>query len=173
MNAPSDSAVAAIADRQRHRRAEPHAPSGAAWQAAVSDCDHLLTIVEQLRGAAPSGAAAEMSAIQVLREDITHREAQVAEREQRVWGWRLVATARDAEVQRELEAIEARESDLQRREASLAQREAAQAEKEAAHAARASALEEEHARNTRTLRDEVARLRSRVLGPGAIDTSGM
>jgi uncharacterized protein (DUF3084 family) len=154
--------------RLAESRSRADQPTTAEWQRTVADCERLLRIAEQQADSLASSTrdVSGLSALKMLREDLARREAQVAEREQRVWGWRLVATARDAEVQREVDAIGAREEALRQREAELAQREAQHAEREAELAARRSALEEEHARNTRTLRDEVARLRARVLGVG-------
>jgi uncharacterized protein (DUF3084 family) len=178
-----DPVVRDVAGRQAERRVAATSPTTAAttvpvdvWRRVVDDCDRLLRLIERLTAGGGGQAAHQdahqqqppdgpsLSALTMLREDLVLREAQITEREQRVWGWRLVATARDAEAEREHQALAEREDALSQRERQIAQRELDLIGREEALAARAATLEEEHARGARALRDEVARLRSRVMG---------
>ena len=111
------------------------------------------------RGSPACGCGLE--ALALLREDLIHREQMVQDRENRVWGWRLVAVSREAELEAELRDVEAREHAVQDRENAIRVREAELCVREQALEARAIALREEYANQTQSLRQEIVRLRSR------------
>ena len=117
--------------------------------ASNREVDRLLRIVESMK---------------ILRDDLARREQEVNERERRVWGWRLIAAARDTELERETKALAERDANLREREASLILRESKLKDREVALDHRAILLEEEVKRQLDQVRDEVSRLRSRALG---------
>ena len=117
---------------------------------------------------APVPAPATPTALDLLRQELERREADVTGRENRLWGWRLTAVAHDAELRREASVVEERERALREREQAMTEREARLVQREAALEARAIALTEEHEARTAELRAQVAQLRKHVTSGGGI-----
>lgn len=109
-----------------------------------------------------------LAAMAMLRQELHDREAALTAREERLWGWRLIASARDGECERILDELRLREELLRDRETTLTRREREVADREQAIAGRLAAAEEEHRAQVAHLRQEIARLRSRVLGTDSV-----
>jgi hypothetical protein len=147
--------------RARRHGAATLAPE-AQLEAAQRDIERLFRIVEAL--AIDVRERESLAAMQILREDLASRELAVQQREERIWAWRLIATARDGELQREVEELERRETAVRTREHALVQREVQVRAEEESLAQRAAFMEDEHKRNMQQVRQEVNRLRERMLG---------
>lgn len=105
-----------------------------------------------------------LDALRVLQAELDAREQRVYEREQRVWEWRLVALARDAEMESEARHLKEQEVALQRKEANLVSREIALADREAQLSAKMVLLQEEHNKAIQAARIEISKLKSQILG---------
>ena len=122
------------------------------------DVDRLLTILKQLHD---SSVGHSLEAVRLLRDDVERREKRVTERENRVWGWRIVASARDAELEEEVKRIEARERAIHTREQRLLEGETRLLKREEAVEQRSLLLNEEYVLQTRELREELKRIKNR------------
>ena len=98
------------------RDAEAASNVGVAPTEMERDMRSLLEIVKLL---SDDRGTAELRALQVLHDDLHRREGVLTERENRVWGWRMLATVREGEMQRELVSIQQREAALSEKEATL------------------------------------------------------
>jgi hypothetical protein len=124
-----------------------------------ADIDRLLLVVSQLTSNAKENS---LEAIRLLREDVERREVAVTERETRLWGWRIVAAARDAELEQEIREMEERELQLKAKERALLDKELQLAKREEQLEQRNLLLNEEYVLQTRQLREELRRIKSRT-----------
>lgn len=136
-------------------------------QQKEKDIGTLLAIVSQQ---AQTSQGDCLAAIRILQEDLDKREKAVMDREARVWGWRLIANAKEEEFERELEKGKKKEQELMRRERSIVDKEAELAARERALEQRTLLLNEEQAAHVRRVRTELGRMR-RKLGLPDHDTS--
>lgn len=144
----------------------PTSPRGdGAAVVTQADLRRLMSLVDTLT--AERNERGALTAVDVLRTDVERRERAVSEREERLWGWRLIAVARDEELTREAAALEARERAVRERELAATDREAQLAERELVVEQRAMMLQEQFDEQVNAVRAELARIRNRtVVNPG-------
>ena len=101
--------------------------AGSAFNAETeSDIQSLLDAISTLQSVShqlQNSLLNDSTSVQILLRDIRMREAAVQEREERVWGWRILVSDRDEILRVEVAAIETRERELKRGETELRNRE--------------------------------------------------
>jgi hypothetical protein len=116
-----------IGEVKRRQQDRMQLESSSAEGEAEADVETLLLAASALQNVVElrqqTNLMTEASAVEVLLREIRLREIAVLEREERVWGWRILVADTDEAMRKEIAVIEARERELRQAEVALQQRE--------------------------------------------------
>jgi hypothetical protein len=151
------------------RRRELRFASGTLLESAAdADADLEAVIIAATALAASvtlrqhAGTLSDATAVEILLRDIRLRELAVRDREERVWGWRLLVAGHDDALRAEIAAVETRERDLRQAELTLRAREVDLAARERAVEQKALLIRETFNAQSQSMRATLARMEKKV-----------